>query len=39
MEVIQAAKLIEVLNSSTPKKIGILDNNIISYSIWNKILS
>ncbi|AWI07195.1 hypothetical protein [Clostridium drakei] len=31
MEVIQAAKLIEVLNSSTPKKIGILDNNTISF--------
>lgn len=31
MEAIQAAKLIEVLNSSTPKKIGILDNNTISF--------
>lgn len=31
MEVIQAAKLIEILNSRTPKKIGILDNNTISF--------
>jgi hypothetical protein len=33
MEVIHAAKLIEILNSSTPKKIGILDNNTISFLI------
>ncbi len=33
MEVIQASKLIEVLNSSAPKKIGILDNNTISFSL------
>lgn len=31
MEIIQASKLIEILNSSSPKKIGILDNNTISF--------
>lgn len=31
MQAIKAKKLIEVLNSGTPKKIGILDNNTISF--------
>ncbi|QXE19319.1 hypothetical protein [Clostridium sp. 001] len=33
METIQVKKLIEVLNCSTPKKIGILDNNTISFLV------
>ncbi|AYD39641.1 hypothetical protein D4Z93_03535 [Clostridium fermenticellae] len=33
MEVIQVEKLIEALNSSAPKKIGILDNNTITFLI------
>lgn len=33
MEIIQVKELIEVLNSSTPKKIGILDNNTISFLV------
>lgn len=30
MEAIKKAALIEILNSSAPKKIGILDNNTIN---------
>ncbi|WP_207876617.1 hypothetical protein [Clostridium sp. HV4-5-A1G] len=33
MEIIQVEKFIEILSSSTPKKIGILDNNTISFLI------
>ncbi|MCC9293493.1 hypothetical protein ACFHWD_01215 [Clostridium sp. MT-14] len=33
MEIIQVKKFIEILSSSTPKKIGILDNNTISFLI------
>ena len=31
MEAIKKARLIEVLNSGTPRKIGILDNNTINF--------
>jgi hypothetical protein len=33
MELIQIEKFIEILNSDAPKKIGILDNNTVSFLI------